>query len=230
MMKINRYFDAAVLKPEMTETEVREAIQTCIDCESYSVCVRPCDIDLAISMCQGTNTVVSCVLDFPHGDSTAEGKAVLAQLYAAKGVAEIDMVMNYGYARSGKWDEVKEGIEAVVKVAHEYNVDVKVIFESCLLTTGQIAKATEVCIEAGADFVKTSTGFSLSGASDEAVKTMLDTSAGRIKVKSSGGIRDYEKAKKYVDMGVDRLGIGFGSVQTICNGEKITNGSSASDY
>ena len=229
-MKINRYFDAAVLKPEMTEKEVREAIQTCIDCESYSVCVRPCDIDLAMSMCQGTNTVVSCVLDFPHGDSTAEGKAALAQIYAAKGVAEIDMVMNYGYARSGKWDEVKEGIETVVKVAHEYNVDVKVIFESCLLTTEQIAKATEICIEAGADFVKTSTGFSLSGASDEAVQTMLNTSAGRIKVKPSGGIRDYEKAKKFVDMGVDRLGIGFGSAQTICSGEKPQSESSTSDY
>lgn len=229
-MKINRYFDAAVLKPEMTEKEVREAIQTCIDCESYSVCVRPCDIDLAMSMCEGTNTVVSCVLDFPHGDSTPEGKAALAKLYAAKGVAEIDMVMNYGYARSGKWDGVKAGIEAVVKVAHEYNVDVKVIFESCLLTTEQIAKATEVCIEAGADFVKTSTGFSLSGASEEAVQTMLDTSAGRIKVKPSGGIRDYEKAKKYVDMGADRLGIGFGSAKTICSGETLHSESSTSDY
>lgn len=229
-MKINRYFDAAVLKPEMTEKEVREAIQTCIDCESYSVCVRPCDIDLAMSMCKGTNTVVSCVLDFPHGDSTAEGKAALAQLYAAKGVAEIDMVMNYGYARSGKWDEVKAGIEAVVKAAHGYKVDVKVIFETCLLTTEQIAKATEVCIEAGADFVKTSTGFSLSGASEEAVQTMLDTSAGRIKVKPSGGIRDYEKAKKYVDMGADRLGIGFGSARTICSGEKPHSESGTADY
>ena len=218
-MKISRYFDAAVLKPEMAEKEVKEAIQTCIDYESYSVCVRPCDIDLAISMCKGTNTVVSCVLDFPHGDSTAEGKAALARLYAEKGVAEIDMVMNYGYARSGKWDEVKAGIEAVVKVAHEYKVDVKVIFESCLLTREQIAKATEVCIEAGADFVKTSTGFSTSGASDEAVQTMIETAKGRIKVKPSGGIRDYEKAKKYVDMGADRLGIGFGSAKAICSGE-----------
>lgn len=229
-MKINRYFDAAVLKPEMTEKEVREAIQNCIDCESYSVCVRPCDIDLAMSMCKGTNTVVSCVLDFPHGDSTPEGKAALAHLYAAKGVAEIDMVMNYGYARSGKWDEVKAGIEAVVKAAHEYKVDVKVIFESCLLTIEQIAKATEVCIEAGADFVKTSTGFSLSGASEEAVQIMLNTSAGRIKVKPSGGIRDYEKAKKFVDMGADRLGIGFGSAQAICDGRKSQGGSCASDY
>ena len=93
-MKISRYFDTAILKPNMTEEEVKEAIQVGIACDSYSVCVRPCDIDLAVEMCKGTNTVVSCVLDFPHGDSTPEGKAALAELYAAKGVAEIDMVMN----------------------------------------------------------------------------------------------------------------------------------------
>lgn len=87
-MKISRYFDSAVLKPNMSEEEVKAAIQVSIDSDSYSVCVRPCDINLAVSMCKGTNTVVSCVLDFPHGDSTAEGKAALAEIYAAKGVAE----------------------------------------------------------------------------------------------------------------------------------------------
>ena len=219
-MKISRYFDSAVLKPNMSEEEVKEAIQLGIDYDSYSVCVRPCDIDLALEMCKGTNTVVSCVLDFPHGDSTAEGKAALAEIYAAKGVSEIDMVMNYGYARSGKWDEVKRGIEGVVKAAKKHNVGVKVIFESCELTIEEIKKATEICIEAGADFVKTSTGFAASGASEEAVQAMLDASAGRIKVKPSGGIRNYETAKKYVDMGVDRLGIGFSSAKAICTGEE----------
>ena len=219
-MKISRYFDSAVLKPNMSEEEVKEAIQLGIDYDSYSVCVRPCDIDLALEMCKGTNTVVSCVLDFPHGDSTAEGKAALAEIYAAKGVSEIDMVMNYGYARSGKWDEVKRGIEGVVKAAKKYNVGVKVIFESCALTIEEIKKATDICIEAGADFVKTSTGFAASGASEEAVQAMLDASAGRIKVKPSGGIRNYETAKKYVDMGADRLGIGFSSAKAISTGEE----------
>lgn len=219
-MKISRYFDSAVLKPNMTEQEVRDAIQQSIDCDSYSVCVRPCDIDLAVEMCRGTNTVVSCVLDFPHGDSTPEGKAALAELYAAKGVAEIDMVMNYGYARSEKWEEVKRGIEGVVKAAGKQNVGVKVIFETCELTTEEIKKATEICIEAGADFVKTSTGFAASGASIEAVQAMLDAAQGRIKVKASGGIRNYETAKHYVDMGVERLGIGFGAAKAISDGEE----------
>lgn len=219
-MKISRYFDSAVLKPNMSEEEVKAAIQVSIDTDSYSVCVRPCDIDLAVEMCKGTNTVVSCVLDFPHGDSTAEGKAALAELYAAKGVAEIDMVMNYGYARSGKWEEVKKGIEGVVAAAKKYKVGVKVIFETCALTVEEIKKATEVCIEAGADFVKTSTGFAASGASEEAVQAMLQAAEGRIKVKPSGGVRSYETAKKYVDMGVHRLGIGFGSALAIVNGEE----------
>ncbi len=91
IMKINRYFDHAVLKPGMSEQEVRDAIRQGIDYDVYSVCVRPCDIDLAVSMCRGTNTRVSCVLDFPHGDSSAEGKAALAELYAPRGVAEIEM-------------------------------------------------------------------------------------------------------------------------------------------
>ncbi|MDD3347445.1 deoxyribose-phosphate aldolase [Oscillibacter sp.] len=223
-MKISRYFDHAVLKPNMTEQEVRDAIQLGIDYDVYSVCVRPCDIDLAVSMCKGTNTRVSCVLDFPHGDSTAEGKAALAEQYAAKGVAEIDMVMNFGYARSGKWDEVEAGIAGVVRAAKAHGVGVKVIFESCCLTVEEIKKATELCIHAGADFVKTSTGFAASGASVEAVAAMLEAAQGRIKVKPSGGIRDYETAKKYVDMGVHRLGVGFGSTPGICKGEAAALG------
>lgn len=219
-MKISRYFDSAVLKPNMSEEEVKAAIQLGIDCDSYSVCVRPCDIDLAVAMCKGTNTVVSCVLDFPHGDSTPAGKGALAELYAAQGVAEIDMVMNYGAARSGNWDEVKAGVVAVVKAAKKHNVGVKVIFESCALTDAEIRKATKISMEAGADFVKTSTGFAASGASVEAVKAMLETAQGRIKVKPSGGIRNYETAKMYVDMGADRLGIGFSAAKAICNGEE----------
>lgn len=219
-MKINRYFDSAVLKPNMSEEEVKAAIQMGIDYDSYSVCVRPCDIELAQEMCKGTNTMVGVTLDFPHGDNPPEVKAAMAENYAAKGVDEIDMVMNYGYARSGKWDEVKRGIEAVVNVAKKHNIPVKVIMESCALTVEEVKKATEIAIEAGADFVKTSTGFAASGASEEAVQAMLEASQGRIKVKPSGGIRNYETAKKFVDMGVHRLGIGFSSAKAICEGEE----------
>ena len=218
-MKIARYYDSAVLKPEMSEEEVKAAIRLSIELDSCTVCVRPCDIELAIQMTEGTNTKVSCVLDFPHGDAPAEAKAALAEIYAAKGVFEIDMVLNFGYVRSGKWDEVKKGICGVVDAAAKYGVGVKVIFETCYLTAEEIRKATEICVEAGAKFVKTSTGFGTTGATVEAVQTMLEAADGKIQVKASGGIRDYAAAKAYVDMGVTRLGVGFSSIQKICDGE-----------
>ena len=218
-MKISRYFDAAVLKPELTPEQAEAAIKECIAFDSYSVCVRGCDIALAKRLCEGTNTKVSCVLDFPYGYGGVEAKREAARAYAALGVVDIDMVMNYGAARGGAWDVVEAEIRAVVEEAHAKGVNVKVIFETSQLDDAQIRKATEVCIAAGADFVKTSTGFNGGGATVEAVKAMLETSAGRIKVKPSGGIRNYETAKMYVDMGVDRLGIGFNSCSKICEGE-----------
>ena len=205
-MNIARYFDSAILKPDMTPEQVEAAIRESISFDSYSVCVRGCDIDLAVRLTQGTNTVVSCVLDFPYGYSGIETKRAAARDYASRGVKDIDMVMNYGAAR------------AVVEEAHKRDVIVKVIFETSQLNLDQIRKATEVCIAAGADFVKTSTGFNGGGATVEAVQAMLETARGRIKVKPSGGIRNYETAKMYVDMGVDRLGIGYGSCKAIAEG------------
>lgn len=217
-MNIARYFDSAILKPDMTPEQVEAAIRESIAFDSYSVCVRGCDIDLAVKLTAGSNTCVSCVLDFPYGYSGVEAKRAAARDYAARGVKDIDMVMNYGAARGGAWDVVEAEVKAVVEEAHKQGVIVKVIFEISQLNLEQIRKATEVCIAAGADFVKTSTGFNGGGATVEAVQAMLDTAKGRVKVKPSGGIRNYETAKMYVDMGADRLGIGFGSCKTICEG------------
>ena len=217
-MNIARYFDSAILKPDMTPEQVEAAIQESISFDSYSVCVRGCAIDLAVRLTQGTNTVVSCVLDFPYGYSGIETKRAAARDYASRGVKDIDMVMNYGAARGGAWDVVEAEVRAVVEEAHKQGVIVKVIFETSQLNLDQIRKATEVCIAAGADFVKTSTGFNGGGATVEAVQAMLETAKGRIKVKPSGGIRNYETAKMYVDMGVDRLGIGYGSCKAIAEG------------
>ncbi len=218
-MRIARYFDAAILKPDMTREQVIAAIKESISYDSYTVCVRGCDIDLAVWLCRDTNTKVSCVLDFPYGYGGIEAKRAAAREYAAKGVVDIDMVMNYGAARGGNWDIVEAEIRAVVEEAHRKNVNVKVIFETSQLDDSQIRRATEASIAAGADFVKTSTGFNGGGATVEAVRAMLDTAKGRIKVKPSGGIRNYETAKMFVDMGVDRLGIGFTSCKIICEGE-----------
>lgn len=218
-MKIARYIDHAVLNPAMTPEEVRAAIQLGIDNDVYSVCVQPRDIETALAMCKGTNTLVSCVLDFPHGCGGAAAKRAAARLYAEMGVQEIDMVMNYGAAKGGDWVAVREEIFGVVEEAHARGVLVKVIFETCELSEDCIRQGVDVCVDVGADFVKTSTGFAAKGATPEAVMTMVSQAAGRVRVKASGGIRTLEDARAYVEMGAERLGVGFSTVPKLVAAE-----------
>lgn len=222
-INISRYIDHAVLKPEMTQEEARKAILEGVDHTVRTVCVRPCDIDLAVSLCKGTKTDVCCVLAFPHGCVPTEVKAFEASHYAFKGLKEIDMVANFGYIRSGLWGKVLKDIQAVSEITRKAGVLLKVIFESCTLTVEEIKKTTEICIEAGADFVKTSTGFHNQGASDEAVKAMLEAAKGRIRVKASGGIRDRETALHYIEMGCERLGVGSSTTPVLVSGQGRSN-------
>jgi deoxyribose-phosphate aldolase len=217
---ISRTFDAAVLVPDMTREDAEKAIRTCVDINAYSACVRPCDIELAQQICAGSDTMVCVVLGFPHGVQLTASKVDEAKRYVEMGVGEIDMVANYGWVRSGLWDDVKADIAAVAAVANPAGIPLKVIFETSCLNADEISKLVEICIEAGADFVKTSTGFNGEGAKEDDVKLMLETAAGRIKVKASGGIRDAERAQMFVDMGVDRLGVNWSSSAAICAGEK----------
>ena len=223
MMKIARYIDHAVLDPALTPEEVRAAIQLGIDNDVFSVCVQPRDIETALAMCKGTNTCVSCVLDFPQGCGGAAVKRAAARAYAEMGVQEIDMVMNYGAAKGGDWAVVREEIAAVVEEAHAHDVPVKVIFETCQLNEDCIREGVDVCVDVGADFVKTSTGFSTRGATPEAVMTMVSQAAGRIRVKASGGIRTLEDARAYVEMGAERLGVGFSTVPKLVAAEEQSN-------
>ncbi|MBN2509097.1 MAG: deoxyribose-phosphate aldolase [Spirochaetales bacterium] len=215
---IERYLDAAVLKPDCTRTEAEEAIRDCIAWKTKTVCVRPCDIDLAVRLCRGTETGVSCVLAFPHGDTTSAVKAAEASDYIARGVDEIDMVANIGFVCSGMWKEVTADINAVVDPAKKADTPVKVILETCYLTDHEIRKAVECAVEAGADYVKTSTGFGSEGATKEAVAAMVEAAGGRIKVKASGGIRDRAAAELFIHLGADRLGNGYTSNKAIIQG------------
>jgi len=220
MNELNRYLDAAVLKPETTQSEATEAIKACIALETFSVCVRPCDIELAQSLCQGTATKVCVVLGFPHGDQLSASKADEARRYLEMGVDEIDMVANYGWAKSGDWDAVRADIAGVAEQTKAAGILLKVIFETAQLNAEQIRQLTEVSIDAGADFVKTSTGFNGEGAKEADVQLMLDTANGRAKVKPSGGIRDAATARRFVDRGAERLGVGWNSCAAICEGGK----------
>ena len=167
--------DHAVLKPDFTEADVKEHAQMCIDRGVASMCVRPCDVKLTAELLKDSTVMVSCVLSFPHGADAAAVKACQAKQAVEDGVQEIDMVMNIGQFLSGNYDAVREDIKAVVDVAHASDVKVKVIQESGYLTMEQVAKACELSYEAGADFVKTSTGFNASPATPEIIDVMIKT-------------------------------------------------------
>jgi deoxyribose-phosphate aldolase len=160
------------------------------------------------------------VLAFPHGVIPTALKESEAKLYIALGVQEIDMVANYGYIRSHEWKLVQQDIAAVASITKQAGVLLKVIIETAMLTIGEIAKSTDICAEAGANYIKTSTGFNGEGATEAGVKAMLNTAAGRILVKASGGIRDRDRAQMFINMGCSRLGVGYNSTKAICDETK----------
>ena len=214
--------DHAVLKPEMTVADIEKNAEMCIREKVASMCVRPCDVALAARLLDGSGVKVSCVLSFPHGADATPVKAFQARQAILDGADEIDMVMNIGRFLSGDCEYVFNDIRAVVEVAHASNVLVKVIQESGFLTLEQVAKACELSYDAGADFVKTSTGFGAGSATPEIIDVMLRTVGDRMKVKPSGGIRDWNTAVGYLQQGAHRLGVG--STEAVLNGEPAEGG------
>lgn len=220
--ELARYIDQSVLKPEFTQEEIKKYIQEGIDYGCATVCINPSSLDLAQKLTQGTDTKICVVCDFPFGTSTTESKVTQAKIYCEGwDVFELDVVANYGWIRSGLWDQVYDDIKAVCDACKPYDVAVKVIFETDALTMDEIKKATDVAIKAGAAFVKTSTGFFTGGKSEgatlEIIEAMLEVADGRAKVKASGGIRTRERFLEFIDMGVDRMGIGYRSTPVVLN-------------
>jgi deoxyribose-phosphate aldolase len=205
---VARMLDHAVLKPDFTAADLARHARMCIDRGVGCLCVRSCDVAAAARLVAGTPVVVAAVVGFPHGAQRPEVKALEARLAIADGARELDMVQNVGALRSGDQPAVRDDIAAVVAEARPHGVLVKVILETCFLTPAQIVAACRLAEEAGADFVKTSTGFGAGGATPEVVRTMLDAVGGRLGVKASGGIRTWEDAVRYLDMGCTRLGVG----------------------
>lgn len=214
--QVAKTIDHAVLKPDQTLADLEANAKMCIEYGVFSMCVKPCDIKAAKELLKNSDVKVSCVLSFPHGADSIPVKAFQAQQAVADGADEIDMVMNISRFLSGDYDYVIQDIKAVVEVAHKHKILVKVIQESGFLTLDQIAKACELSFESGADFVKTSTGFGPGGAKPEYVDVMVKTVGGRMKIKPSGGIRDWETAVAFLEQGADRLGIG--STEAVLNG------------
>lgn len=220
VQELATYIDQSVLKPEFTEAEIRKYIQEGINFGCATVCINPSSLPIAAEMTKGTKTGICVVCDFPFGTSTTPSKVLQAEEYCKNyKIQDLDIVANYGWIRSGKWDDVTKDIAAVVEVCHKYGTEVKVIFETDALTVDEVKKACECAIEAKADFVKTSTGFltghEAHGASPEIIKVMLDTCGDRIKVKGSGCIRTREHFLQLIDMGIDRMGVGYRSTPVV---------------
>jgi len=216
--QVAKTIDHAVLKPDQTLADLESNAKMCIENGVFSMCVKPCDIKAAKELLKDSDVKVSCVLSFPHGADATPVKAFQAKQVIEDGTDEIDMVMNIGRFLSGEYDYVLEDIKAVVEVAHQHNILVKVIQESGFLSPEQIAKACELSEKAGADFVKTSTGFGPGGAKPEYIDIMVKTVGKTMQIKPSGGIRDWETAVAFLDQGADRLGIG--STEAVLKGGK----------
>lgn len=216
--EVAKTIDHAVLKPEFTDADLQKHAQMCIENKVFSMCVKPCDIKSAKTLLEGSGVKVSCVLSFPHGADATPVKVYQAKQAIKDGVDEIDMVMNIGKFLGADYHYVMEDIASVVEEAHNYGILVKVIQESGFLTLDQVEKACELSYMAGADFVKTSTGFGPGKATPEVIDLMVKTVGDKMKVKASGGIRTWEEAVAFLEQGADRLGIG--STEAVLNGAK----------
>lgn len=209
-MEINRIIDHTLLKPESTEEQIDKLLEEAKEYNFFSVCVNPVWVKKCAESLKDSDVKVCTVIGFPLGANTKETKAFETKNALSNGADEIDMVINIGLLKSKKFDAVKEEIEELAKICHNEGAILKVILENCLLTKEEIVKACEISDEAGADFVKTSTGFSTSGADSSDVALMKKSVSDRVKVKASGGIRDYKKSLEMIENGADRLGVSAG--------------------
>jgi deoxyribose-phosphate aldolase len=219
-MKLNQYIDHTVLKANAVESDIVQLCDEAQKHEFFSVCINAAWVPTARKLLAGSQVKVCSVIGFPLGAMSTAAKVFEAGQAVADGAEEIDMVINVGWLKDGKVDAVREEIRAI-KAAVGVHV-LKVIIETCYLGDAEKVLACTLAVEAGADFVKTSTGFGTGGATVEDVQLMLDTVQGKAKVKASGGVRDAEAATKYIEMGVMRLGTSNGI--KIVAGEAVSGG------
>lgn len=201
--------DHTILNPQATLEDVDNLCKEAAECGFCSVCVNSSFVYYCAEKLKNTHIKVCSVVGFPLGAMSTDGKAAETKAAVRDGADEIDMVVHIGMIKSGNWEYVKEDIAAVVAAAGE-GVIVKVILEMCLLSEEEKIRACEICKEAGADFVKTSTGFSTGGASVEDVRLMRKTVGAEMGVKAAGGIRTIEDVKTMVEAGADRIGTSAG--------------------
>lgn len=207
-MHLNRYIDHTLLKPTATTSDIAKLCQEAITNDFFSVCVNSCYVSLAAEQLKHSNVKVCSVIGFPLGAMSTQAKVTEATEALKSGANEIDMVINLGFLKSKDFESVLKDILAVKAVMP--NNTLKVILETCYLTTDEIIKASELAIKGGADFIKTSTGFGTRGASLDDVKLMNSIAQDSTKIKASGGIKNAKTALEYINLGAERLGTSSG--------------------
>jgi deoxyribose-phosphate aldolase len=215
--EIAKMIDHSILNPSMTDSDLKKECKVAEKYDVASVCVKPYAVKQATEYLRGTDVKVGCVIGFPHGNSTTAVKVFEAEQACNDGAVEIDMVINIGKALGGDWDYVEKEIKAVTNTCHQNRAIVKVIFETDYLTrTEDKIKLCEICTRAGADFVKTSTGYGFvkksngdynyTGATVEDIKLMREHSGPNVQVKCAGGVRTLDDLLKMKEAGATRSG------------------------
>jgi deoxyribose-phosphate aldolase len=215
--ELAKMIDHSLLHPTLTDRELAEGCAIAAQYQVASVCVKPCHIQRAADLLRGDSVLVGAVVAFPHGNSTTESKRYETQLACQDGATEIDMVINIGKALSGDWTYVETDIRAVCEEAHQRRAIVKVIFENDFITNDETKiKLCQICERAGADFIKTSTGYGFvkqptggynyKGATEHDLKLMRANTSAKIQIKAAGGVRDLDGLIKVRDLGATRCG------------------------
>ncbi|CAL28546.1 deoxyribose-phosphate aldolase [Staphylococcus carnosus] len=207
-MDYAKYIDHTLLKPDATLDQIDKLIDEAKEYHFKSVCINPTYVKHAAEALKDSDVLVCTVIGFPLGANTSATKAFEVEDAVKNGADELDMIINIGALKDGRYDEVRKDIEAVVKASGDHTV--KVIIETVLLTDEEKRKASEISKEAGADFVKTSTGFAGGGATVEDVKLMKEVVGDDLEVKASGGVRNLEDFKAMIDAGATRVGASAG--------------------
>jgi deoxyribose-phosphate aldolase len=215
---IARFIDHTALKATTTPLEIEQLCREALEFEFFSVCVNSLYIPQCKSLLKGSSTKVCTVVDFPLGASSAEEKALLTKMAIENGAEEVDMVIPIGLLKNKDSNEVLKHIKAVVQASGETLV--KVIIETALLTHDEKVIACELVSDSGAEYIKTSTGFSTSGAQIEDILLFKKFLKPHVKIKASGGIRDYKQAQLFINAGCSRLGVSSG-VQIVKEAQNV---------
>ena len=205
-LDIAKMIDHSLLNPTLTHTQLEQGCQLAIEYDAASVCIMPFALKRCADLLQGSTVKASTTIGFPHGGNTTAIKVAEAGQALADGGQELDMVVNISKVLSGDWDYVKADIEAVTEVTHAHGQKVKVIFENCYLNDDQKIKLCKLCGDIQVDWVKTSTGYGTSGATDADLILMRKHSPATVQVKAAGGVRDLDRLLEVRALGVTRCG------------------------